>query len=573
MRPGLTGIAQIYAPRDVTRRHKFKYDRIYVRRQSFGLDVRLILAVVLGDVSRQLGTSGSQGLTPTPITAATGIAPASQSHGAYAAPHRWIDYVLPAAAMATVVWGALAFGSVYRWAYTPLAIACAVIGIVAIVAERRSGPRLGALSAALAAIGLASALQIVPLSEATFSRVSPAGDAFLRNYDFSYLLAGAPASPETVPSNSGPARTHPVSIAPEKTIVGLALFAALALFLLGLVRLVSARGALVIVRPLVIFGVVLALFGIAQAGLLADGKDRVVRKIYGFWEPRYGGSPFGPFVNRNHFAGWMLMVLPLSVAAACAAWERSTLARAGVRKGLPWLSSRSAAGTLLTTFAAVIIGLTLLTTQSRSGMAAFTAAAVIFGVVLVLRPSMALRTRMVMAGLIISLFAGVAMWAGVDRLAQRLSVPGAADNLGGRIQAWRDTVRIIRDFSWTGAGLNTYGTAMMVYQTGERHLHFREAHNEYLQIAAEGGVLVGVPIALALGIFIRDVRRRFREAPKEGTSYWLRVGAVIGLLSIALQSIVEFSLQMPGNAALFAVLAAIALHQSPNLHSSLRVRR
>lgn len=43
VRPGLTGIAQIYAPRDVPRRHKFRYDRLYIRRQSFGLDVRLIL--------------------------------------------------------------------------------------------------------------------------------------------------------------------------------------------------------------------------------------------------------------------------------------------------------------------------------------------------------------------------------------------------------------------------------------------------------------------------------------------------------------------------------------------------
>ena len=42
MRPGLTGIAQIYAPRDVPRRQKFKYDRLYVERQSFWLDVRLI---------------------------------------------------------------------------------------------------------------------------------------------------------------------------------------------------------------------------------------------------------------------------------------------------------------------------------------------------------------------------------------------------------------------------------------------------------------------------------------------------------------------------------------------------
>lgn len=471
--------------------------------------------------------------------------------------------------MAAVVWGALAFGAVYRWAYTPLAIACAFVGLVALVTERRSGPRLGALGAALAAIAITAALQIVPLSEATFGRVSPAGDAFLRNYDFSYQLARAStsASPDSPPSGDSPARTHPISIAPEKTVIGLGLFAALALFLVGLVRLVSARGALAFVRPLVVFGVVLALFGIAQAGLLAD-HERVVHKIYGFWQPNYGGSPYGPFVNRNHFAGWMIMVLPLTVAAACAAWERSRMTRGAVRERLPWLSSRSAAGTLLTTFAAVIMGLTLLATQSRSGMAAFAAAAVIFGGIVVLRPSTALRTRILAAGLIIALFAGVAMWAGVDRLAQRLSVPGAAGNVGGRIQAWRDTVQIIRDFKWTGAGLNTYGTAMMVYQTGDRRLHFQEAHNEYLQIAAEGGVLVGVPVALALGIFIREVRRRFREAPKEGTSYWLRVGAVIGLLSIALQSLVEFSLQMPGNAALFAVLAAIALHQSPNLRSS-----
>ena len=95
--------------------------------------------------------------------------------------------------------------------------------------------------------------------------------------------------------------------------------------------------------------------------------------------------------------------------------------------------------------------------------------------------------------------------------------------------------------------------------------HFAEAHNEYLQLAAEGGVLVCVPIVAALVVFVAGVRRRFREAPKDGTTYWLRVGAVIGLLCIALQSLVEFSLQMPGNAVLFALLAAIAIHRSPHL--------
>jgi lipopolysaccharide/colanic/teichoic acid biosynthesis glycosyltransferase len=43
VRPGLTGVAQIYAPRDIPRRNKFRYDKVYIRVQSFGLDVRLIL--------------------------------------------------------------------------------------------------------------------------------------------------------------------------------------------------------------------------------------------------------------------------------------------------------------------------------------------------------------------------------------------------------------------------------------------------------------------------------------------------------------------------------------------------
>jgi len=43
VRPGLTGIAQIFADRDVTRAHKFRYDLLYIRRQSFWLDIRLIV--------------------------------------------------------------------------------------------------------------------------------------------------------------------------------------------------------------------------------------------------------------------------------------------------------------------------------------------------------------------------------------------------------------------------------------------------------------------------------------------------------------------------------------------------
>src|SRR6185503_18460439 len=123
---------------------------------------------------------------------------------------------------------------------------------------------------------------------------------------------------------------------------------------------------------------------------------------------------------------------------------------------------------------------------------------------------------------------------------------------------------IVHDFWLTGTGLNTYGVATPFYQTSMPEFHLREAHNDYLQLAAEGGLLLGIPIAGAILAFAVDVRRQFRAS--SGSSYWIRLGAVMGLVAIAVQTTVEFSLQMPGNAVLFAVLCGIALHHDPRLH-------
>ena len=153
---------------------------------------------------------------------------------------------------------------------------------------------------------------------------------------------------------------------------------------------------------------------------------------------------------------------------------------------------------------------------------------------------------------------GIIAWVGADVIAARFE----ADNtvtLGGRFEIWEDTLRIARDFWLTGTGLNTYGVATLFYQTSLPAAHLREAHSDYLQLAAEGGVLLAVPIVLTIVAFAREVRRRVRTS--EGSSYWIRVGAVTGIVAIALQSTVEFSLQMPGNAAFFAVLCGLALHE------------
>jgi O-antigen ligase len=168
--------------------------------------------------------------------------------------------------------------------------------------------------------------------------------------------------------------------------------------------------------------------------------------------------------------------------------------------------------------------------------------------------------RLVVAGYFACLVIFVVSWAGVDAIAARFGSANPA-TVNERLPIWRDTARLVADFWLTGSGLNTYGVAMLFYQTSVPGFHLREAHNEYLQLAAEGGVLLGVPVACAIAAFARDVRRRF--VGSSGSSYWVRLGAVTGLVAIALQSTVEFSLQMPGNAVLCAVLCGVALHRDP----------
>jgi O-antigen ligase len=470
------------------------------------------------------------------------------------------------AIVAAAAWGALAFGAVYPWAYTTLAIACASIGIIGLVRGRRRRPPLSALARALGAIAAVIALQLVPLPASLLARVSPGTDAFLRQYDLGYAplpasFAGPPSGGEATPAR--PAR--PTSIAPRKTALALALFSALALFLLGATRAFSLSGSEGVARGILALGLLITVLAIVQIAINPNAGEFTL--IYGFWRPRTVSMPFGPFVNPNHYAGWMLMAVPLGLGLAYGTFERARHMTVpdGTRPSAVAALAHSGGLLAMMAFACLAMSVSLLMTKSRSGIACFAVVVAMSAGMVILRQQRGGARAAAAAGFAL-FFAGTIAWAGVDTLFEKFTTgaPGLS-SAASRMIAWKDTVRIIHDDPVTGTGLDTYGTAMILYGTRQQVGRFQEAHNDYLQLAAEGGLLVVVPAACAVALFAAGVRRRFREAPKEGTTYWTRVGAVIGLTGIALQSLVEFSLQMPGNAALFAVLAAIALHQSPRL--------
>ncbi|HWQ14436.1 MAG TPA: O-antigen ligase family protein, partial [Roseiflexaceae bacterium] len=153
--------------------------------------------------------------------------------------------------------------------------------------------------------------------------------------------------------------------------------------------------------------------------------------------------------------------------------------------------------------------------------------------------------------------------AAVVRWGDPLAALGRVDELGlarphDRRVIWRETLPLVRDVWLAGAGTGTYATAMVFYQRTGREYAFNQAHNEYLQTAAEGGLLVFLPLAVAAVAFARLAARRLR-ADRSGV-YRLRAGALAGLAAALVQSCWETGLRLPANALLAAVLAAIAVH-------------
>lgn len=440
--------------------------------------------------------------------------------------------------VAIVACGTLAFGAVYPWAYLPLYAAAALIGMAGLV---RGGVRrsMRPLALALLLVWAAGAAQLLPLPRATLESISPATAALLQNYSFSYAEA----------------ERAPLSVDPAATRRALLAFAALALYTLGLPSLLSSQSLRSLPRLLAVFAIPLALFSIyareTQNGLL-----------YWIWKPLegMGHNQFGPFINRNHYGGWMLMTLCLLIGWLIGEIERSRSGRrAGRSRLVAWLSSAEANRAALMAVAVLVGALSLFWTLSRSSILCFGLAALTFAWLAMTRGRLGTTRRMAAAaGLGGILVAGVA-WRGPVRLVEWFQ----DNNLSSRLDAWRDGWDVIRAFPWTGTGLNTYGVSMLFYQSRNPDVFMSRAHNDYVQFLAEGGALMAVPAILAAGALALAIRRNLRAAHLEARGYWIRTAGAVGLLAITAQESLEFSLQIPVNAFLFCTLAALALTPPP----------
>ena len=451
--------------------------------------------------------------------------------------------------IALLAWGALAMGSVQPWGHWPLLGGVTAFGAAGL--SRLRGDRAHSvdrwLSLSLLLIAGTVLLQLVPLPTGVLSALSPwwASTIEARSLRFA----------------------HPLSIDPRATAFGLVCFVALSVFFLGTTVLIERTGARRMVVGLMGVGTV-----VASVGLIQESQSPGV--VYGVWEPSQG-TPYGSFLNKNHFAGWMLMALAPTMGYVCARIESAR--RDWEHDGPHWVSrigSAEVGKVLLVLCVTTVMALAILQAESRAGMLGLVVAVGTFAGLLARKTTHGPRRLLAASPLLAVLCVGVAV-TGIEPIADRFA-SASWTSANGRLAIWRQAGGIARDFAFTGSGLNTFETVSLSYQTAGLRRTYAAAHNDYLQLAADGGLLVGLPVLAAIVLFVRQVRRRFAEGRDDYETWWLRTGAVVGLCLIAAQELVDFSLQIPGNAALSVVLAAIAIHRGskrPGRRTNIRDRQ
>ena len=328
------------------------------------------------------------------------------------------------------------------------------------------------------------------------------------------------------------------------------LFCLFVAFLITANFFVSRKQLRMLATILVIYGLMMSVFSILQS-LTWNGRFYWLRLTS-------GSSVFGPFANRNHFAGYIGLLVPLPVAL---------IITRGVRK-----ETRIFYG-----FAAVLMGIAVIVSLSRGGMISL-AASMIFMVLasawlsrkskLAAGNSSALLIR---AGAIASIVFAIvigAIWVGAEDVVNRASETLSHDT--SRAMIWKDTWAMIRDNPLMGVGLGAFEVAYPIYSHTDGLAVVDYSHNDYLQILADGGILGGMVALWFLLLVFRALARSMKS--KDLLFAGLAVGCGCGIIFILVHSMFDFNLQIPSNALLFLFISAVVTNIDATVGKSNRER-
>jgi O-antigen ligase len=265
-------------------------------------------------------------------------------------------------------------------------------------------------------------------------------------------------------------------------------------------------------------------------------------KLYWFRTMRFGGLPFGPYANRNHFAGFAEMIIPIALVP---------LVLGKVRRER---------FVLVVLFAmAPIVALVL--SASRGGIISFAVQVVVLFALLLIRRA---PTRYFMAGGFVIVCAMlVVSWIGVSHvLARFAAIQNVEVSSDKRARMIADTYRLFKDHPILGTGLGTLEMVYPPYDSLYDGKVVNHSHNDYLEALAETGLVGGLCCLWFLGVLFRNSLEGM-AALGNSFSAALNLSGLIGCCGILVHSLVDFNLHIPANALLFFVSAHMAVVRFP----------
>ena len=348
--------------------------------------------------------------------------------------------------------------------------------------------------------------------------------------------------------SSGGATSIPLintlSLDPNSTRLVLVQLASLFIYFAATLVFVDTPHRLrVLVRTIMVFGFLLAIFGLTQS-FTSPTKVYWIRELN-------QSTAFGPFINRHHFAGYMELTIALPL-------------------GLLFAGAVDKEKRIIYLFIAGLMGVALVMTASRGGIISLVAEIVFLVIVTAIwrKPSERRRlrrsgrlkrvgARIVMTGaLLFSLFLGVVLLGGEFSINRFIDSVNTDDPTTGRAHFWSVTLDIIKAHPYMGTGLGAFGVIYTKYDTRNGLYRLEQAHNDYLQVLSDAGIVGGVlGLSFVVLLFYKAISRaKSRDDFRRGVA----LAALSGCFAVLIHSFFDFTLHTTSNALLFLVLAAIA---------------
>ena len=284
------------------------------------------------------------------------------------------------------------------------------------------------------------------------------------------------------------------------------------------------------------YGLAVATFGLFQ-GLASNGK------LYWLRIAPPSSWIYGPYINHNHYAGLMEMLVPIPLVLSLRSHERSGLRKAAV-------------------VASAVMATTIFLSGSRGGMVAFMCELILLACVLIWKQGFGrslFSSRLTLA-LFAALFLSFLGWVGGHEAMDRLfNVESTRHEItaGLRLAIDRDLLKMFPHRPFLGWGLGTFEYVYPQFRSFYTSYHIDEAHNDYLQLLIELGVAGFIAMTWFLCLVFRSASKKLSNWPTDINGSVALV-ALLGVTGILIHSLVDFNLQVPANAAMFYVLCTIA---------------